>query len=87
MVPREDLKAVVKGYTDCIAFAEACEDRVKAHERNQQEALKIISEQEARVLAHRDEVDALKRQRNVLTPIAAALAGIALGYFYQKQQD
>lgn len=78
---------MVKGYTDCVTFAETCQERVKLYEDHRKQALQIIADQEARVLAHRDEVDALKRQRNILTPLAAALAGIALGYFYQKQQD
>lgn len=87
IVPRETLKAALNECEGYKAFSSVCQDRVQLLEGYKKDADAIIEDQEKRVLAHKDEVDALKRQRNVLTPIAAALAGIALGFFYAQQQD
>lgn len=46
----------------------------------------VIEESEKRNVILKEEINAQKRQRNIIAPIVAGLLGIAAGIIYQQQQ-
>lgn len=87
MIPRETLIQALEECDGFRAFSLACKERVDLLEERKAKSDHVIADQEMRILTHKDEVEALKRQRNVLTPIGAAILGIAIGIFYQSKQE
>lgn len=81
---RQDLKNLVESYSECFSYASECQKRNGVLLDYKAAADKVIAEQEFRAVSLRDEVEGAKRQRNILAPLAAALAGIAVGYYYAQ---
>jgi hypothetical protein len=86
VVPRADQVELIQGYNNCKDFASLCKKRVDMLEEYRKEADKIIEDQEKRVVAYKDEVNAQKRDKNFLGPFLGLVAGFAAGYFYHQSQ-
>lgn len=86
LVPREDLKTVVQGYSDCKDFSALCLKRNGLLEEYKKEADEVIAAQERKNLEYKEQIDADSRKRNILGPIAGLLLGIAGGIIYQQNQ-
>lgn len=82
-----EVREMVHNYEACTNVYSQCQTRVNLLKDYKAEADRIIEDQEARVLAYRDEADAEKRKRNIIAPILGVLGGILAGYMYAHQHN